>query len=472
MKKDSKIFNCILLIAFCLCSLFLFSNDSQAAENDEAYLSKLIVRNVQSEPKTYNEDGSVKTWAYNPVGENLIDFDREVKEYSIIVPSDIADPDGARGFINVGAELPEGTSEDNIVNIAYNYRLIINDNFSMAFNASFKFSIVDNTSFSIFNNINEGSMFTVKLDGSEEEYSFYVHKQGTKSAILTSKIQALPEEISLLNKEEVTSAYEVYAELTEEQMGYMAPSLIQKLNESKEKIDELMVAKESEDKAAAKKVIEAIKAINPDKASIEEMKKVQSAYNSLTKDQKALVDSDTVAFAGKKAIDTKIAEIEKAGQSINEITPVRPTVAVNNGTSFSLKGYKYKVTNNFVDNPTVTVIGYKNKKLTKIVVPSTVSYKKVNFKVTAIDNNAFKGQKKATSVVIGKNVKTIGSKAFANGTKIKKITVKSTVLSKIGTKAFSGIYKKAVIKVPAKQLKSYKKIMKNKGQKKTVKITK
>lgn len=52
------------------------------------------------------------------------------------------------------------------------------------------------------------------------------------------------------------------------------------------------------------------------------------------------------------------------------------------------------------------------------------------------------------------------------------VEIKSTVLSKVGSKAFTGIDKKAIIKVPAKQLKSYKKMMKNKGQKKTVKITK
>lgn len=148
------------------------------------------------------------------------------------------------------------------------------------------------------------------------------------------------------------------------------------------------------------------------------------------------------------------------------------TVAVKKGTTFIVKGYKYRVTSNLVKNPTVTVVGYKNKKLAKVNVVSAVNYKKVNFKVTAIGNKAFKNQKKTKSIVIGKNVKTIGTQAFAGDSKVKKIKVKSTVLSKVGSKAFTGIDKKAIIKVPAKQLKSYKKMMKNKGQKKTVKITK
>ena len=39
-----------------------------------------------------------------------------------------------------------------------------------------------------------------------------------------------------------------------------------------------------------------------------------------------------------------------------------------------------------------------------------------------------------------------------------------------GAKALKGINKKAVIKVPAKKLKVYKKLFKGKGQAKTVKI--
>ena len=165
--------------------------------------------------------------------------------------------------------------------------------------------------------------------------------------------------------------------------------------------------------------------------------------------------------------EAKIAEL-----TTKPSNPQVNTVAVKKGTTFTVKGYKYRVTSNLVKNPTVTVVGYKNKKLAKVNVVSAVNYKKVNFKVTAIGNKAFKNQKKTKSIVIGKNVKTIGTQAFAGDSKVKKIKVKSTVLSKVGSKAFTGIDKKAIIKVPAKQLKSYKKMMKNKGQKKTVKITK
>jgi hypothetical protein len=88
--------------------------------------------------------------------------------------------------------------------------------------------------------------------------------------------------------------------------------------------------------------------------------------------------------------------------------------------------------------------------------------------VTAIANSAFKNNKKLTSVVIGKNVVSVGKEAFKGCTKLKKLTVKSVGLKKVGKNALKGINKKAVIKVPKKKLKTYKKIFKGKGQKSTV----
>ena len=79
--------------------------------------------------------------------------------------------------------------------------------------------------------------------------------------------------------------------------------------------------------------------------------------------------------------------------------------------------------------------------------------------------NALKNNKKVTTVVIGKNVKSIGKKAFYGCKKLKKVTVKSSKLKKVGAKAFTGTNKKITIKVPAKKVKAYKKLLKNKGLK-------
>ena len=72
--------------------------------------------------------------------------------------------------------------------------------------------------------------------------------------------------------------------------------------------------------------------------------------------------------------------------------------------------------------------------------------------------------------MIGANINLIGKAAFAGDKKLKSINVKSKAIKKVGAKAFKGIYKKAVIKVPKAKKKAYKKLFKKKGQAKTVKI--
>lgn len=76
--------------------------------------------------------------------------------------------------------------------------------------------------------------------------------------------------------------------------------------------------------------------------------------------------------------------------------------------------------------------------------------------------------------VEGKSYKVtqINGKAFSGCSKLKKITVQAKSLKKVGKKAFKGIHKKAVIKVPKAKLKAYKKLFKGKGQAKSVKIRK
>ena len=114
----------------------------------------------------------------------------------------------------------------------------------------------------------------------------------------------------------------------------------------------------------------------------------------------------------------------------------------------------------------------KRKDAKTITIPSKVTYQGVTYKVTAVSANACNGMKKLTKVTIGANVKTIGKNAFKNCKKLKTLKIKSSKLKSVGKNAFKGIYKKCKIKVPSKKVKAYKKLMKGKGQKSTVKITK
>ena len=441
---------------------------------------------AENQGKNYLSD--LRAYAGVESKENIIkDFKPDKLEYSIIVPNK---------WVSIGAKLSENAPENSKIVVYYTCHMF---GYSWDNNDKLENSDSGGTDISamLSDETVEGSAVEIKVgvegdaDADIQEdiqtYMIYVHREGTKSALLTTKLEALPEvsALTLVDKDAVAEARAAYDELTDAQKELMAPSLIQKLTDSEAKIAELTKAEEDSKKAAAvTEKLEALPEVTAltlaDKDAVAE---ARTAYDELTDAQKELITPSLV----QKLTDSeaKIVELTKAEEDKKQETPTteakpatKPsnpqikTVAVKKGKTFTVKGYKYKVTSNLVKNPTVTVVGYKNKKLTKVNVASTVNYKKVNFKVTAIGNKAFKNQKKAKSIVIGKNVKTIGTQAFAGDSKVKKITVKSTVLDKVGSKAFSGIDKKAVIKVPAKQLKSYKKMMKNKGQKKTVKITK
>ncbi len=177
----------------------------------------------------------------------------------------------------------------------------------------------------------------------------------------------------------------------------------------------------------------------------------------------------------------------------------KPTEEPNKQNSPSrgtvLKDKKNEVSYRVLAQDRVEFYKADNKRTGKIVIPSTVSMDGVKFKVTDISDNAFSGCKKLKSVTIGKAVTTIGNKAFFKCTSLKKITLPAgvtkigkkafygckklktiTIKSKklnsksVGTQAFKGLYKKAVIKVPKKQKKAYTKWLKKKGITKKMKI--
>lgn len=140
-----------------------------------------------------------------------------------------------------------------------------------------------------------------------------------------------------------------------------------------------------------------------------------------------------------------------------------PEAALQPGSTYAAGGNTYRA----ASADTVTVQSVANKKTVKI--PAYVTVNGVKAKVTAIDKNVFKkAKKKLTKVVIGANVTTIGKKAFAGCKKLKKITIKSKKLRSVGKKAFKGISKNAVIKVPKAKKKAYTKLLKNKGQARSV----
>ena len=124
------------------------------------------------------------------------------------------------------------------------------------------------------------------------------------------------------------------------------------------------------------------------------------------------------------------------------------------------------------ENHTAVLIGIEN--VSSLIIPDTVKANGTKYKVTAIADNACKGTQKLESVVIGKNVKSIGQGAFHECGKLEKITIKTKLLTgkTVGKNAFEGIYWKVKIKCPSSKLKAYKTILSGKGAPKKAKFTK
>ena len=147
--------------------------------------------------------------------------------------------------------------------------------------------------------------------------------------------------------------------------------------------------------------------------------------------------------------------------------PAATTAPETTGTKIaSKKGDTYKVTDTSGKIPEVELTKSAAKKKAKtVVIPKTVKVDGVNYKVTAIAEKAFAGNKKLKTVVIGADIEKIGAKAFYKCVNLKKVTIQTTKLTAktVGAKAFAKIHKKAVVKVPKAKKKAYKKWLKKRG---------
>ena len=218
---------------------------------------------------------------------------------------------------------------------------------------------------------------------------------------------------------------------------------------------------------------------------------IQAVYEKSQADTDAGTDTDTDTGtdtdAGKDAdtgkTDTPEADTEQDDEDDEEDES-------DLWTEFISGKIRYEV----MDGKEAAVVGLKTKQVTKVKIPSTVSYDGRIYKVTEISDYAFKkssvtevviadsvkeigtsaflGCKKLVKVTIGANTTKIGTKAFKDCGKLKNIIVRSKKLKRIGKNAFSGIRKNAQIKVPAAQYKKYKKLFKGKGQGKKVVLKK
>lgn len=153
---------------------------------------------------------------------------------------------------------------------------------------------------------------------------------------------------------------------------------------------------------------------------------------------------------------TLYAKWEKNPSSKPETKP-----AIKKNAKVTRGKYIYKVTSvTKKQNGNVQVCGFaKGKKAATIVIPSTITINGKKFKVTSIAPKAFLKNKTVKKVVIGNNVKVVGTKAFYNAKKLYTITIGKNVTT-IKSQAFGKLPKLKKVVVRSKKLKKLKKIKK------------
>ena len=203
-------------------------------------------------------------------------------------------------------------------------------------------------------------------------------------------------------------------------------------------------------------------------------KKTQATTQATTQAPKPVSKAKKINGVGTLSADGKTIKDKKGTYRVAS-TLKKSDLKTNLKIADKKSGGKYKITKltkkgGKIVGGTVAYIAPYNKNTTTISATGKVKLGGVTFTVTSIGKGCAKGCKKLTKVVIGAGVTNIGQSAFNGCSKLKSITIKSTKLKKVGANAFKGIHKKAVIKVPSSKKKAYTKLLKKKGQAKTVKI--
>ena len=128
-------------------------------------------------------------------------------------------------------------------------------------------------------------------------------------------------------------------------------------------------------------------------------------------------------------------------------------------------GATYKVTGTTDKKPTVTYISTKKTGKASITIPSSIEVNGVKYQVTSIADNAFRKNKKLKKITIGKEIVSIGKRAFEGCKNLKEIVIETEKLKAktIGKKAFAKTSSEAVVNVPKKKAKEYKKLLRKRG---------
>lgn len=183
-----------------------------------------------------------------------------------------------------------------------------------------------------------------------------------------------------------------------------------------------------------------------------------------------------VTFA-RQEIDLKTGEAIRSYEeesSENELTPEpdsdsqsKKTPEISEDGTFENNTFLFKVISQ--SERTAEIVGLKNKNLKKVTIPDTVTVEKKQYRIVSIAASAFFNNKKMTNAVIGRNVVKIGKQAFGGCSQLKQIKIQSSVLQKVGKRAFADMDKQAAVFVPKAKYQEYKRLLLASGFKYKVK---
>lgn len=160
--------------------------------------------------------------------------------------------------------------------------------------------------------------------------------------------------------------------------------------------------------------------------------------------------------------DKSMTLTAESGNSGNDTSTKAPA----KGSVITASGAKYTVTKAGTSTKAGTAAFTKPRSgASSVTIPASITVDGIRYNVTSVSANAFSGNKTVKKVTIGKNVKTIGKKAFYNCKNLTGIKINTTKLTKTGVKtnAFKGISSKCTVTVPASKASAYKTILQKAG---------
>lgn len=119
-------------------------------------------------------------------------------------------------------------------------------------------------------------------------------------------------------------------------------------------------------------------------------------------------------------------------------TQKAPAISIRKGMTYTVGKNKYRVLN--TKKKSAAFAGITDKKSTSLTIPSSVTIGGSKYSITEITKNA-----------------------CLNCHKLKKITIQSKKLTKVGAKAFKGVSNRVKIKVPKSKIRKYKKLFQSRG---------